>query len=96
MATAIDKSVVSKSYKFLEVDKDAEPDVRMPALPDDYFAPVVQKSKLDPETAGLHLEKVSTKNNGEADWFHPSPITMFAQAFIAFDGLASVGQSDLD
>ena len=76
MAIAIDKSVVSKTYKFVEVDRSSEPSKRNEELPEDFFMSNVQMSKLDADTKDLHLEKVSTKHNGEADWFHPSPITM--------------------
>ena len=78
MAAAIYKSVVSKTYKFLEIDRSTEPSSRCLELPDDFFQPKAQMSKLDPETKELHLEVISTKNNGDADLFHPPPITMSA------------------
>ena len=75
MATAIDKSVVSKTCKFIDVDISMELAVRSPQLPANVFQPNVQISKLGPETKALHLENTS-QNNGDADWFHPFPIAM--------------------
>ena len=79
MAVAIDKGVVEQVHKFDPIDRSGVPHSRNPALPQDYFQPVVQFSKLDDDTKSLNLPSVCLQNNGVADWYHPSPITMYPQ-----------------
>ena len=77
MAVCIDKQVLEQVHKFAPVDRNDVKPLRNPALPDDYFKPHIQQTKLDPDTKSLNLHSMCFETNGKS-WFRPSPITMFA------------------
>lgn len=76
MAVCIDSGVVDKTCKFAQVDRCTVAPVRCPTLPTDFFQAEMRTKALDDDTKSLNLQSVLLQNGGEANWYHPSPITM--------------------
>ena len=69
MSTLIDEQVLSKKYRFKDVDRSSEVPPRNTALESNVHCPVLSKQKLEPKLRAAAFDGIASF--GEATWYSP-------------------------